>query len=65
MKAKIDYDLCMGDRNCHKVCPEVFAYDEDQMISSVLVDIVPAELEEKVRRAAAECAPGAIVIEEE
>ena len=65
MKTKIDYDLCMGDRNCHKVCPEVFAYDEDQMISSVLVDIVPAELEEKVRRAAAECAPGAIVIEEE
>ena len=64
MKAKIDYDLCMGDRNCNKVCPEVFAYDEDQLISRVLVDVIPSELEEKVRRAADECAPGAIIIEE-
>lgn len=23
MKVRIDYDLCMGDRNCNKVCPEV------------------------------------------
>jgi ferredoxin len=37
MKVKIDYDLCMGDRNCNKVCPEVFEYDEDQLISRVLV----------------------------
>jgi ferredoxin len=65
VKAKIDYDLCMGDRNCNKVCPEVFAYDEDKLISTVLVDVVPPELEEKVRRAAEECAPGAIIVEEE
>ena len=64
MKAKIDYDLCMGDRNCNKLCPEVFAYDEDQMTSSVLVDEVPEHLEDLVQRAATECAPGAIVIEE-
>ena len=64
MKAKIDYDLCMGDRNCNKVCPEVFQYDEDQMISRVLVDEVPEQFEELVRKAALECAPGAIVIEE-
>ena len=41
MKVKIDYDLCMGDRNCNKVCPEVFEYDEDKMQSRVLVDEVP------------------------
>ena len=35
MKVKIDYDLCMGDRNCNKVCPQVFQYDEDQMISRI------------------------------
>ena len=64
MKVKIDYDLCMGDRNCCKVCPEVFQYDEDQLISKVMVDDVPGDLEEKVRQAAGECAPGAIVIEE-
>ena len=64
MKVKIDYDLCMGDRNCNKVCPEVFEYDEDQMISTVLVDEVPANLEDLVRKAAEECAPKAIVVEE-
>jgi len=64
MKVKIDYDLCMGDRNCNKVCPEVFAYDQDKLISLVLVDVVPAPLEDAVRQAARECAPGAIIVEE-
>lgn len=64
MKVRIDYELCMGDRNCNKVCPEVFAYDEDQLISQVLVDEVPKHLEESVRKAARECAPEAIIIEE-
>ncbi len=64
MKVKIDYGLCMGDRNCHKVCPEVFDFDEDQLQSIVRVDIVPAHLEDKVRQAARECVPGAVIIEE-
>ncbi len=64
MKVRIDYDLCMGDRNCNKVCPEVFQYDEDKMVSNVIVDEVPAGLEEKVRKAARECVPEAIIIEE-
>ena len=63
MKVKIDYDLCMGDRNCSKVCPEVFEYDEDQLISRVKVEEVPKHLEGRVRQAAEECAPGAIIIE--
>lgn len=64
MKVKIDYDLCMGDQNCHKVCPEVFDFDQDKLQSKIRVDIVPAHLEDLVRKAARECAPGAIVIEE-
>ncbi|MEJ5364896.1 MAG: ferredoxin [Desulfosoma sp.] len=64
MKVRIDYDLCMGDRNCTKVCPEVFQYDEDQLLSRVIVEVVPKPLEAKVRQAAEECAPGAIIIEE-
>jgi ferredoxin len=64
MKVSIDYDLCMGDRNCNKVCPEVFEYDEDQMISRVLVDEIPEHLEDLVRKAAEECAPKAIIVEE-
>jgi ferredoxin len=64
MRVRIDYDLCMGDRNCNKVCPEVFEYDEDKMISRVLVEKVPPNLESLVRKAARECAPGAIIVEE-
>jgi len=64
MKVKIDYDLCMGDRNCNKVCPEVFEYNEDQLVSRVLVDDVPGNLEGLVRKAARECVPGAIIIED-
>lgn len=64
MKVKIDYDLCMGDRNCNKVCPEVFEYDEDQMISRILVDEVPEQLQDLVRKAAEECAPKAVIVEE-
>ncbi len=64
MRVKIDYDLCMGDRNCNKVCPEVFRYDEDKMISLVLIPEVPKNLEALVRKAAKECAPGAIIVEE-
>jgi len=62
MKVRIDYDLCMGDRNCTKVCPEVFEYDEDKLISRVLVDVVPKHLEAQVKKAARECAPGAIIL---
>ncbi len=64
MKVKIDYDLCMGDGNCAKVCPEVFVYDDEKMLSRVVTDPVPPEHEEAVRQAAAECAPEAIVVEE-
>ena len=49
MKVRIDYELCMGDKNCNKVCPEVFQYDEDQLVSNVLVDEVPPHLEALVR----------------
>lgn len=64
MNVRIDYDLCMGDGNCHKVCPEVFAYDDDKLRGVVLQEVVPKGLEQKVRRAAEDCAPQAIVIQE-
>ncbi len=64
MNVRIDYDLCMGDGNCRKVCPEVFGYDDDKLRGVVLQEVVPKALEEKVRRAAEECAPQAIVVQE-
>jgi ferredoxin len=54
----------MGDSHCSEICPGVFEYDEDKTEARVCVDVVPPELEEKVRQAALECDPGAITIEE-
>lgn len=63
MKATITKE-CMGDRNCNKLCAEVFEYDEDQLLSIVKYDEIPKHLEEIVEQAAAECGAQAIIIEE-
>jgi len=55
---------CMGDRNCNELCPEIFEYDEDQLLSIVKMDEIPKHLEDVVRRAASECGAQAITIEE-
>jgi ferredoxin len=64
MKVRIDYDVCMGDGNCSKVCPEVFGYDSEKLRGVVKLSDVPPQYQAKVRQAADECAPAAIDIEE-
>jgi ferredoxin len=63
MKATITKQ-CMGDRNCNKLCAEVFEYDEDQLLSIVKFDVIPKHLEEIVQKAADQCGANAIIIEE-
>jgi ferredoxin len=58
-------DQCMGDRNCNNLCPEVFEYDEDQLISTTKFDEIPEQYHEVCRRAAAECGAQAIEIIED
>ncbi len=55
---------CMGDRNCNELCPEIFEYDDDQLISTIKMDEIPEHLKEIVRKAADECGADAIEIEE-
>ncbi len=55
---------CMGDRNCNKLCAEVFEYDEDQLLSIVKYDVIPKHLEAIVQQAADECGADAIIVEE-
>jgi ferredoxin len=55
---------CMGDRNCNDLCPEVFKYDEDELVSTIQIDPIPDHLKDIVRRAADECGADAIIIEE-
>jgi len=57
-------DQCMGDRNCNKLCPEVFEYDEETLFSKVKMDEIPEHLKDVVRKAALECGADAIEIEE-
>ncbi|MBT8333112.1 MAG: ferredoxin [Desulfobacterales bacterium] len=63
MKAVIT-NQCMGDRNCNKLCPEVFEYDEDQLLSIVKFDQIPEHLQDIVQQAARECGADAIEIKE-
>ena len=63
MKASVDKELCMGDRNCNMLCPEVFRYDEDELMSIVLVDEIPEKYKDVVARSVEECPGGAINIE--
>ena len=63
MKVSVDKELCMGDRNCNMLCPEVFKYDEDELMSIVLLDEISEHLEDKVNQAVDECPAGAITID--
>jgi len=64
MKVRIT-DQCMGDRNCNKLCAEIFEYDEDQLLSIVKMDEIPDHLKDVVRQAAQECGADAIEVYED
>ena len=64
MKMKIT-NQCMGDRNCNNLCPEVFQYDEDQLISTVKFKKIPEQYKDVVLQAARECGAQAIEIIED
>ena len=59
MKVQVDPECCQGHLRCVFAVPEVF--DEDEQGHSVVKEPdVPAELEERVRRAAENCPERAI-----
>lgn len=61
MKASVDRDICIGCGLCEITCPEVFELD-DEMVSTVIVDEIPEELEECAQEAAEECPVSAITV---
>ena len=65
MRAFVDKELCMGDRNCNNLCPEVFQYDEEELMSIVQMDEITEEYHDLVIQAMEECPAGAIRIEDE
>ena len=60
MKVRID-DSCTGCGLCVDTCPEVFEMGDTMAV--VIVDIVPAELEDAAQQAADECPVEAIIVE--
>lgn len=63
MKVSVDPEVCAGFGICVGICPEVFELHEDGY-AKVLVDTVPAELEDLVQRAASQCPARAIAVTE-
>ncbi len=62
MKASVDRDICIGCGLCEITCPEVFELD-DEMISTVIVDEIPEDLEECAEEAEEECPVTAITFD--
>jgi ferredoxin len=62
MKATVDPDRCQGHARCWEICPEVFDLDEEGH-ASVIVDVVPVELEDKARQAVINCPERAISVD--
>jgi len=62
MKVTIDKDECTGDEICVDLCPEVFEMDGD--VAKVIVDEVPADLEDSCRESADSCPAECIHIAE-
>lgn len=60
MKVRIE-DSCTACGLCVDTCPEVFTMGDN--IAEVIVDTVPAELEEAAQQAADECPVEAIIVE--
>ena len=58
MKILVDKDLCVGDKTCVAICPELFAMDGD-----VAKTKIPESLVDLCWDAAESCPAEAIIIE--
>ena len=57
-------ETCIGCGLCSQTCPEVFEMTDDGALAIVKLDVVPHEVEESCRAAAADCPVEAIKISE-
>lgn len=62
VRVSVDRQRCCGSGNCVMTAPEVFDQDEDQGLVMLLDPRPPAELDERVARAADMCPAGAITV---
>ena len=58
MKFKVDPNLCIGCGVCEGICPTVFEMPDDK--AQVILDPVPADVQESAFDAESACPVGAI-----
>ena len=64
MEVHVDRERCQGHNRCYALAPELFDIDELGNALERNDGLVPAELEDKARRAVANCPEYAISIKE-
>ncbi|MEL7646550.1 MAG: ferredoxin [Sedimentibacter sp.] len=62
MKAIVERDACISCGLCESICPDVFKLD-DENISTVIADPVPAGSEDCAEESKEACPTNAIIIE--
>lgn len=62
MRAQVDMKVCQGHSLCSWAAPEIFQPDEEDGHAIVQLDVIPPELEQSARDAAANCPESAITI---
>jgi ferredoxin len=62
MKVQIDKNLCVGDRACVEICPEIFVINDG--VSAVKNRIVPDSLADICRDAVEACPACAIILDD-
>jgi len=63
MKVHIDKNLCVDDRACVEICPEIFVINDDG-VSAVKHGIVPDSLADICRDAVEACPACAIILDD-
>ena len=64
MRVIVDEEKCQGHNRCFAIAPELFDVDDYGTAIAINDGVVPAELEDKARLAAANCPEYAITIED-
>ena len=64
MRIKVDQEKCQGHNRCFVVASELFELDDYGYSHEVNEGVVPPDLEEKARRAVANCPELAISIDD-
>ncbi|MEC8729926.1 MAG: ferredoxin [Actinomycetota bacterium] len=64
MRVFVDEEKCQGHNRCFDIAPELFDVDDYGTAFALNDGVVPEELEDKARLAAANCPEFAITIED-